>query len=81
MKSLISSIQADYRLSEICLSFQERDQLFEQVYASFEYIFRTSSEKFQQIPLKIDALQIVLDLEIDSTTILISKVRIFNECL
>jgi hypothetical protein len=80
MKSLVSSHQADNRLSENFLSFRERDKLFEQLHASLEFISRTSGKTFQQLPIKIDSLQIVLDLEIDSTTILIREVHGFDEC-
>lgn len=80
MRTLIFSLQADDWFSEHNLSFRERDNLIEQLHASLVYISRTSQTNFQLFPLNIDCLHLILELEINSTTILVVEIRSFGEC-
>jgi len=73
-------MQADDWFSEHDLSFRERDNLIEYLHVSLEHISRTSQTNFQLFPLKIDCLLLILELEIDSTTILVEEIRSFGEC-
>jgi hypothetical protein len=79
MKSLVLSHQASNGLSENFLSFRERDDLFEQLHSSLESFSYTNIAKTEQIALKIDALKIVLDIEIHPTIILILQVHVLDE--
>ena len=76
MRTIIFSRQADDWFSENCVSFRERDCLIEYLSVSFNSI----SSNFQNYAIPIDSLQAVLELEIDSATILIVRVYHFGGC-
>jgi hypothetical protein len=80
MKSIVFSHQASKWLSENYLNFPERDELFQQLHFSLEFIFRTSKESFHQYPLKIDHLRIIFELEADCQQILIVRIYASGEC-
>jgi hypothetical protein len=80
MKSLIFSHQAEAKLSESLLSFQERDALIEQLHLQFEFISRTVCQKHNQFPLKIDSLSLVLDMEVCPEAIVIVQIQVLDEC-
>jgi hypothetical protein len=80
MKTLVCSHETDAWLSHHKVGFPERDNLLEELYPHLEFLSRNSQDRFGQIPIKIDFLRIVLELEIDSTTVLIIRVRDLDEC-
>jgi hypothetical protein len=77
MKTIVFSLDAESGLSECQLGFRERDELFEQLHSSIEFISRTNFTEHRQFSINIDAMLIVLDLEISSTTILVAQVHTF----
>jgi hypothetical protein len=78
MKAIVFGFQAQKTLSAFGLDCRVMDS-FEQFVTALEYISRTSSKHFEILALQIEALQIVFDLEIDSTKILVSQVRVIGD--
>ncbi len=78
MKSIILSQQGQNWLSEHGLSPQNWDVLMIEQHATFLLISR-NSQRFQQFPLKIDFLQVILELEYDPVAILIQEIHGYDE--
>ena len=79
MKTLVLSHQASKILSESLLGIQDQDLLIENLCNTFEFLSRPNFRKTQLIPLKVDLLHIVLNVEIRPTAILIIEVHILGE--
>jgi len=52
---------------------------FEQFVAALAYISCTSANYFEMLAFQVEVLQIIFDLKIDSTEILVSQVRVIGD--
>ena len=77
MKSIVLSEQGQRWLAEHGITLQWWDAIMIEQYKSFVQISR-GGEAFGMLPINIEFLQVVLELEIDDTFILINEIHDYH---
>jgi len=78
MKTIVFSLQSQKTLPANGLDCRVMNN-FEQFVAALAYISCTSANYFEMLAFQVEVLQIIFDLKIDSTEILVSQVRVIGD--